>query len=269
VVVRLLGDVYAAMGEKEKARRAYSAVVELLPKDAEAHRALATVLKEQGDLAGAYDRLVAATKLRPEDARIGFELADVAHRLGRNDEAATRFEAIVARKDVDEVVRFPAKQRLAQVWAEARRVSLAAGDAAKATALTTKIDALALPGGSVNDVKVYLTWDTDRTDVDLWVETPSKEKIFYQHKDGKNGAALYGDVTNGYGPESFTAPKAAAGKYAIKVNYFGTSRQAFTEARGEVVVVLHEGTAAEERHVLPYELFSPKQTVLVAEIEVK
>ena len=269
LVVRLLGDVYEARGEKDKAKRAYSAVVELLPKDAEAQRALATVLKEQGDLDGAYDRLLAATKIRPEDARLGFELADVAQRLGKIDEAASRLEAIVGAESTDALVRFPAKQRLAQIYGEKRRSALAAGNTGDATALQKKIDALSLEGGSQNDLKVYLTWDVDRTDVDLWVTTPSGEKIFYEHKQGENGAALYGDVTNGYGPESFSAPHGKKGKYVVQVNYFGTSRTAFTEARGEVVVVLHEGTANEEKHVLPYELFTPKQTVTVAEVEVK
>jgi len=269
LVVRLLGDVYTARGEKDKAIRAYSAVVELLPKDAEAQRALATVLKEQGDLDGAYDRLLAATKLRSDDARLAFELADVAQRLDKIDEATSRLEAIVADDKAGDLVRFPAKQRLAQIYGEKRRAALAGGDAASAAALQKKIDALTLGGGSTNDVKIYLTWDVDRTDVDLWVLTPGGEKVFYEHKQGKNGAALYGDVTNGYGPESFSAPHAMKGKYVVQVNYFGTSRTAFTEARGEVVVVLHEGTANEEKHVLPYELFTPKQTVTVAEIEVK
>src|SRR4029079_951345 len=69
VVVRLLGDLYAEMGEKDKARRAYSAVVELLPGDPEAQRALATVLKQSGDLEGARDRLLAATAERTDDVR--------------------------------------------------------------------------------------------------------------------------------------------------------------------------------------------------------
>jgi tetratricopeptide (TPR) repeat protein len=273
LVVRLLGDVYEARGEKEKAKRAYSAVVELLPKDAEAQRALATVLKEQGDLDGAYDRLLAATKLRPEDARLGFELSDVAQRLGHIDEAATRLEAIVSDATTPDLVRFPAKQRLAQIYGEKRRSALSSGNTTEAASLQKKIDALDLAGGSTNDLKVYLTWDVDRTDVDLWVTTPTGEKIYYEHKQGENGAALYGDVTNGYGPESFSAPHVLKdgkkGKYVVQVNYFGTSRTAFTEARGEVVVVLHEGSANEEKHVLPYELFTPKQTVTVAEIEVK
>jgi len=268
LVVRLLGDVYSARGEKEKAKRAYSAVVELLPKDAEAQRALATVLKEQGDLDGAHDRLLAAVKLKPDDTRLGFELADVEQRLGKTDDAMARFEAILKNDATPDLVRFPAQQRLAQIYGEKRRFALEKGDATTAAAMRKSIDALKLEGGSTNDVKVYLTWDVDRTDVDLWVITPAGEKIFYEHKLGKNGEALFGDVTNGYGPESFSVPHAKKGKYVVKVDYFGTSRTAFTEARGEVTIVLHEGTAQEEKHVLPYELFAPKQNVTVATIEI-
>jgi len=271
VVVRLIGDLYTEMGEKEKARRAYSAVVELVPKDAEAQRALATVLKQGGDLEGAHARLVAASKLSPDDQRIVFELADVAHRLGRVDEAMQRFEAIVAADKVSEAVRYPAKQRLAQIYAAKRRAALEKKDTAslaEAKKLDAAIAKLAINGGTVNDLKVYLSWDTDRTDVDLWVEVPGGEKVFYSYKQAKNGEALFDDVTNGYGPESFTASSARAGTYTVKVNYYFTNRSVFTEARGEVVIILHEGTAQEERHVLPYQLFAPKQTVTVAKIEV-
>ncbi|HEX8111034.1 MAG TPA: hypothetical protein VF516_25060, partial [Kofleriaceae bacterium] len=65
VVVRLIGDIYSELGDRTAARRAYSAVVELLPKDATAQRALASVLKQAGDLDGAYDRLAAAAELSP------------------------------------------------------------------------------------------------------------------------------------------------------------------------------------------------------------
>jgi cytochrome c-type biogenesis protein CcmH/NrfG len=43
VVVRVIGDIYSELGKRAEARRAYSAVVELLPKDATAQRALASV----------------------------------------------------------------------------------------------------------------------------------------------------------------------------------------------------------------------------------
>jgi tetratricopeptide (TPR) repeat protein len=270
VVVRLLGDLYAEMGEKEKARRAYSAVVELLPGDAEAQRALATVLKQNGDLEGARDRLLAATAGRSDaDVRMSFELADVAQRLGRAEEAAERFRAIIDAPATSEAVRYPAKQRLAQIDAAARREAIARGDEAAARRLGEEIKKLDVKGGVENDIKIYLTWDTDRTDVDLWVKTPSGETVNYQHRKGRDGEALFDDVTTGYGPESFTAKKAQPGKYTVEVNYFGTRRQTFSEARGEVVVILGEGSAREEKHVLPYRLFKPKQTVTVAAIEVK
>lgn len=254
VVVRLIGDLHSELGDRAKARRAYSAVVELLPKDAAAHRALASVLKQAGDLQGAYDRLAAAAAQSSKDRRLAFELADVAARLGKTDEARARFEAIIGDPETAEAVRYPAKQRLAQIYQQ-----LGLADAVKD---------LRLAGGTENDLKVYLTWDTDHSDVDLWVTNPSGEKVFYSHKQGKYGEALYDDVTTGYGPESFTAPRAVAGDYVVQVNYYGRGRSNFSEARGEVVVVLDEGKPTEQKHVLPYRLFDEKQTVTVARIRV-
>jgi tetratricopeptide (TPR) repeat protein len=263
VVVRLIGDIYSEKGERDKARRAYSAVVELLPKDAGSQRALASVLKQAGDLQGAYDRLLAAAELAPADRRLAFELADVANRLDRVEEARTRFEAIVGEADTPEAVRYPAKQRLAQIY---RGLARAAGTS-EARALEARIANLALAGGTENDIKVYLTWDTDRSDVDLWVTNPAGERVFYSHRKGKFGEALYDDVTTGYGPESFTAPKAQPGEYLVQVNYYGGGRANFSEARGEVVIVLDEGKPSERKHVLPYRLFTVGQTVAVARIK--
>ncbi|MBS1124440.1 MAG: Tetratricopeptide repeat, partial [Deltaproteobacteria bacterium] len=107
VVVRLLGDLYSELGQRAKARRAYSAVVELLPKDAAAHRALASVLKQAGDLRGAYDRLTAAGAQSSKDRRLAFELADVAARLGQTKEARERFEAIIDDPETHDAVRYP------------------------------------------------------------------------------------------------------------------------------------------------------------------
>ena len=198
--------------------------------------------------------------------RIAFELADVAHRLGRKSEAARRFEAIVKSEDTPRQIRYPAKQRLAQIHAARRLAALRKGRKAEAARLEKAIAALAVKGGARNDIKIYLTWDTDRSDVDLWVVNPAGQKVFYSKKRGKFGGALFDDVTSGYGPESFTARRAARGTYLVQVNFYSTSRRAFSEARGEVVVILNEGTSAERRHVLPYRLFAPKQTVSVARI---
>ena len=134
-------------------------------------------------------------------------------------------------------IRHPAKLRLAQLLAEDRRHAKAKGDLERDEELAARIRGLGLQGGLEDDIHVYLTWDTDRTDVDLWVVTPSGEKEFYSHREGKGGEALFDDVTSGYGPESFTAKRAAPGEYRVQVNYFGGRRGAFAEARGEVIVV--------------------------------
>lgn len=240
VAVRALGDVYMERGDKDDAERVYSAIVELLPRDPDAQRALATLLKQRGDLAAAKARLGAALEARSDDARLMFELADVEMRLGQKDDAKGRFEKILAMPAAAEQVKYPTKLRLDQMNGT----------------------------GDKNDVHVYLTWDTDRTDVDLWVITPSGEKVFYSNKKGRGGEALYDDVTSGYGPESFTAKNAQPGEYKVVVDYFSARRGPFPEARGEVVVVLDEGRPTERKHVLPYRLYAEKQNVTVAKITV-
>jgi tetratricopeptide (TPR) repeat protein len=265
VVIRLIGDIQTELGQTEAALRTYSAVTELLPEDPEAQRALATVLKAQGDDASARTRLEVALSLRPEDRRLAFELADVELRLGQLAAARARFEAIVAAEGVSEALRYPAKQRLAQLYGAQRR---ATRDADERAELSAKIDALALPGGTENDIKVYLSWDTDRTDVDLWVINPAGEKVFYSHRRGQDGGTLYDDVTSGYGPESYTLSTAKPGTYAIEVDYFGGSGRGIEEARGEVLIVLDEGREGERQAVFRYVLPTPKATVRVAEIEV-
>ena len=269
VAIRSVGDVYAEMGDRDRARRAYSAVVELLPNDARAQRALVGVLKQSGDLEAAYDRLAAAAALAPSDARIAFERADTAQRLGRGDEAARLFRGVIDAPGVSASLRYPAAQRLAQLLGSARREALAAGESERAADMLGQIEALGIAGGVRNDIKVFLSWDTDRTDVDLWVTNPRGEKVFYERKQGSLGDALYDDVTTGYGPESYSARDAVPGTYLVQVNFYQTDRQAFAEARGEVTVLLNEGTAEETRQVLPYRLFEQGQTVAVAKIEVR
>ena len=268
VAVRALGDVYMERGEKDEAERVYSAIVELLPRDLDAQRALATILKQRGDLPAAEERLLAAVSARPDDPRLLLELADVEQRIGKREPAGVLLGKVVAGKETTEQIRYPAKLRLAQIYGEERREARAKKDDAAAADATKRLEELELKGGIENDIHVYLTWDTDRTDVDLWVVAPSGEKVFYGHKNGKGGEALFDDVTTGYGPESLTVKRAPSGAYKVQVNYFGGGRGAFPEARGEVTIVLDEGRPTERRQVLPYRLFAEKDTVTVAEVRV-
>jgi tetratricopeptide (TPR) repeat protein len=266
VVVRLLGDIETEQGDSARARRTYSSIVELLPRDVQARRALATVLKQAGDLQGARQQLLAALQIQ-DDTHTSFELADVEYRLGL-PEARGRFRSIAAADGVPESVRYPARQRLAQIAARERREAATRGDTARAAELGREIDQLGIHGGVENDIKVFLSWDTDRTDIDLWVKTPSGDTVNYQRRIGSGGEQLFDDVTTGYGPESFTAQRAASGVYTVSVDYFGARPGAFKEARGEVIVILNEGRPNETRKSFPYRLFEEKDQVTVAKIQV-
>ena len=269
VVVRLVGDLLSELNRPDDARRVYSAVVELLPKDAQAHRALATVLKQQGDMDTAYVRLRSAAAQRPDDLRLAFELADAAARKGDRDEALARFAKIIADDKALNAIVYPAKQLSAQLLSEKKGEALSQGDTDAASRIANEISTLKVKGGAVNDIKIFLTWDTDGSDVDLWVTNPAGEKVFYQQKRGQFGGELFHDVTTGYGPESFTATTGKKGTYKVQVNYYATNRSAFREARGEVVIITNEGRASQKRTVLLYRLFSPGQTVTVANITAK
>ena len=51
---------------------------------------------------------------------------------------------------------------------------------------------------------VTLTWDTNGTDVDLYVIDPSGNCSCYYHKKTADGGELDVDITGGYGPEQGT-----------------------------------------------------------------
>src|SRR5262249_27747910 len=73
------------------------------------------------------------------------------------------------------------------------------------------------PGG---DLRVSISWNTDATDVDLWVIEPSGEKCFYSHNRTKSGGELSQDQTQGYGPERYRIARAPEGEFVIVVDYF-------------------------------------------------
>ena len=269
LAVRMVGDLHAELGHHREAMRAWSAVVELLPEDASAHRALASALKQAGEIKAACARLRRAVDLHHDDHRLRFELGDCLQRTGRLKEAEALLAAIVADKTTPALVLGPSQQRLAQLWSEMARNATLAGRHSAADLLRAKRAKLTVPGGLTGDIKVYLSWDTDRSDIDLWVTNPQGHRVWYRARKGPLGGQLFGDVTTGYGPEMFIAPQAGKGTYKVEVNYFGTSRRGLREARGEVVIVTNAGTPSERRIALPYRLLHPKQTVTVAEIQVR
>lgn len=74
------------------------------------------------------------------------------------------------------------------------------------------------------DIRIVLNWDTDDTDVDLWITEPNGEKCMYSYPLTANGGRISNDFTQGYGPEEYMIHAAKHGTYRIQAHYYGDHR---------------------------------------------
>ncbi len=80
------------------------------------------------------------------------------------------------------------------------------------------VDVLQLGTG---DLQVNLTWDTNGTDVDLYVKEPNGNEIYFGDRSSSTGGQLDRDDTNGFGPENiYWLNQLPDGEYKISVDYF-------------------------------------------------
>ena len=120
------------------------------------------------------------------------------------------------------------------------------------------------------DVRVALAWDTDGSDIDLWVKDPHGEWVSYQSPLSRQGGRVTRDVTNGYGPEVFSLKKAVPGVYEVHAKYFGSHRQALGNGTSVMMrLTTGFGTSAEKHRDVILRLEEARDDVLVGTFEVK
>jgi len=120
------------------------------------------------------------------------------------------------------------------------------------------------------DIRVVMSWDTNNTDIDLWVTEPTSEKCFYQHNRTTIGGMLSNDITQGYGPEEYQVRKAMPGKYLIQANFFGSHQQALSGPTTiHCTVITNWGRDNEKRQNLTVRLENAKDVVDVGTVEIK
>ena len=86
------------------------------------------------------------------------------------------------------------------------------------------------------DLRVVLEWNTDGTDMDLWVDEPTGERAIYSNPKTGIGGRLSHDMTNGYGPEEYLLHQGPDGTYTVRVNVYATDR---LNPNGATVVRAH------------------------------
>ena len=70
------------------------------------------------------------------------------------------------------------------------------------------------------DIRITLEWNTDKTDMDLWVDEPTRERVIYSHPKSLLGGRLSNDMTRGYGPEEYLLKTAPEGEYKVLANVY-------------------------------------------------
>ncbi|WP_235568633.1 VIT domain-containing protein [Lysobacter sp. Root983] len=120
------------------------------------------------------------------------------------------------------------------------------------------------------DLRAVLSWDSDNSDMDLWVTDPNGERCYYQHTLTYQGGRISKDFTGGYGPEEFMLRDAKPGKYKVEANFYGDRQQLVTGATTlQLWLSTGFGTARQQDQRVTLRLKQQSETVLVGEFEVK
>ena len=127
-----------------------------------------------------------------------------------------------------------------------------------------------LMGNCPVDIRVLLSWNTNDSDIDLWVTDPNGEKCYYKHQNTLIGGRLSEDITRGYGPEEFCIKEAKEGDYKIQVHYYGsTVQKKLQPVVVTAVVYTHFGTQKQEKQVLTLQLANKKDVYDVGTVNFK
>jgi tetratricopeptide (TPR) repeat protein len=205
---------------------------------------------------GALER---ARQLRPEDAQSYFRLAELYRREKRWAEAEQVLKTLL-KFNFDERsgdVEGDAKARLQAMY----QAMLAQG--VENAQVERKLSLLKAGKLVCKDVRIVLKWDTDRTDVDLWVKAPSEEQCKYNQKSTHRGGRLDRDVTTGYGPETYTQPEMRDGKWLVQAHYYSGG----PTTKGTVEIILLEGTPREVHKTVEFTLTRKEHVVTIFEGE--
>jgi len=240
-VYELLGTADDELGNETEAARAFASLIEIAPAKAELLQRAGLLLLRAGRARLAEAPLRRALEMRPDRANSYRHLALMLWREGRVEEAARVLESATRQTfpgwygDVQRVIH----EELGYVyraWAkkDPSRKDEIADRAREYSVALERRDAL----------RVTLAWETDANDVDLHVVDPSGEECYYAHDTTRSGLRLYGDITQGLGPEVIRTGAMKSGTYHIGVRYFaagpmGISRGVVVVVRGDDQVEIH------------------------------
>ena len=255
-----VADILFEAGQPDLALRVLSNLAELDLENRHVLRVLGYRLMQadRADLALPLFRRVA--RLAPDEPQSFRDLGLAHAALGARQEAIDALYKVVE-GDWDDRFEGVAEIALAELNAEVAR--------AKGGADVSRIDPRLLRNLPVG-LRTVLTWDSDDTDMDLWVTDPDGEKCFYQHTLTHQGGRISNDFTGGYGPEEFVLRAPRPGKYRVEVNLYGDHRQLVAGATTlQLWLSTGFGTPGQHDRKVIVRLEAQSDTVLVGEFDVE
>ncbi|WP_265561727.1 VIT domain-containing protein [Sphingomicrobium arenosum] len=215
-------------GEKDKALRTLLSALDLPLADSTTLAMVAARLEAWGQVELAVDlraRRAAMVQHRPQPARhLGLALAERAKaRLAAGNRDGARDDYVRAITLLSDVALSPVEDRFAGIDMIALK---------EANALIPRLDAL---GGSHDldprlvanldsDFRVTIEWTADATDLDLHVNEPTGEHVFYGHRQSLAGGWMSNDMTRGFGPEEYWIRRAPGGSFEVSSTVFSRDR---------------------------------------------
>ena len=248
-----------------------SSLVEQMPSDVAIIRDVAFAAESWGLNQQAFNLHLNAASLRPYEPQSYTYLAKLAHQLDNDDLALIYFEIglasqwsnrfgdyeLIHKIDYANFLRKSSKQTSSKDFYSVDYAKL------KLSNLTKEIN---LQG---TDLIVAISWNTDRTDIDLHIIEPSGEECYYSHNKTQSGGFITRDVTQGFGPEMYVNKKAPKGKYDLLVNYYSSDQNKLgLKTKVMVRTIRNWGTNEEVESIKTVSLKDQKQKQRIAKITI-
>ena len=229
------------------ALRLFSSLVELFPGDGVAVRDVGYVAMSWGLWDHAYHLFRRVSKARPFEPQSYHAMARCLEEAGKVELAQVWYEVALAGSWPGQFGHFRRICGLDYLRL-LRRIDAGALESRLGSWSRTRLPQIAAEFTPVEaDVLVMITWNTDRTDIDLHVLEPTGERCYYGHKETAIGGELTQDVTQGYGPEMYVLESAVNGPYRIMAHYFsGDANRTGVRTKVYARVYLGWGTEHEE-----------------------
>jgi tetratricopeptide (TPR) repeat protein len=210
----------ADAGDVDGAVRALSSVAEEHPGRGDALRLVGYRLLDLGRPEQAARLFSQVQRQRPFEPHSYRDLAHALAQSGRYGLAALNYEAVLAGEwhaRFRQELKVVAQEEYARMMQEA--IQKKALSPSLANHFGERLERMARPQPK-SDLRVTISWNTDATDVDLWVVEPDGAKCFFGQTRTPGGGQLSQDQTQGYGPERYQIARAQPGVYTVFVHYF-------------------------------------------------